>query len=90
MLQPEHVGLISTYYGTLIQHRPTRLQSLRERWSSDFPDLSEENWEALLDTYFITTILAGDRMNQIRIFHRIYHTPLWFVQMRKLDNSVSH
>lgn len=76
LLQPEHVSLISSYYGTLEQHRPTRLQSLRDRWSSDIPDHSEENWEGFLNTYFVTTISVRDKMIHLHIFHRIYYTPV--------------
>lgn len=90
LIQPEHTGLISTYYKMLGQHRSTRLQALKKHWLADIPDLSDENWEELLNTYYVTAISARDRIIQLSIFHRIYYTPMRLFRMRKLSSPICH
>lgn len=54
------------------------------------PDLSDDNWDEILQDYFTTTIAARDRLIQLGIFHRTYYTPLRLFQMNKRDNPDCH
>lgn len=46
-----------------------------DKWKSDIPDLTIDNWEDCMGFYVTNMISSKDRFIQLTFLHKIYYTP---------------
>lgn len=61
---------------------PKLIERARAQWLVLVPELSEELWQEVLDTYLTTVISSTDRVIQLRFLHQMYYTPILSVCIR--------
>lgn len=67
---------LSVLNGTLPRTDSPKIEQLWERWKADIPSLEREDWEDSLEQCPKLVILSRDRLIQIKLLHRVYHTPI--------------
>lgn len=54
------------------------------------PELLEELWQEILDTYLLSVISSTDRIIQLRYLHQMYYTAARLFHMRRRDSATCH
>lgn len=90
LIDPEPTKRISRYYKEIGLGGPDPTARTRIRWTTFIPELTEELWQEVLDTYLVSVISSTDRMIQLRYLHQMYYTPTRLFKMHIRDNPECH
>ena len=75
LIDPGQRKLISIIYDDIFRLVPTRLNSLKAAWDQDLGvNMSDEQWEDILDSVHTSSICARHKLIQCKILHRVHFT----------------
>lgn len=90
LIDPDVSKRISRYYGAVGPGQVTLTSRARGRWEMIVPELSEELWQEVLDTFLVSVISSTDRMIQYRYLHQQYYTQTRLHRMHGRDSATCH
>lgn len=67
---------LSVLYGTLLRTDSPKIEKLWDNWRTGIPSLDREDWEDSLEQCPKLVISSRDKLIQIKLIHRVYHTPV--------------
>lgn len=87
MSDPYTDKLVTIFYNALQPAGPHPFASSCGKWQAYLPDLAEEDWEEVTETFMQDVISTADKLTRFKFIHQLHYTPAKLNRMELTEQA---